>query len=59
MKKILSSLLITAAFFAFAGEFVSGRMSTEFTIYLNADFTRQDVIHLSLGKKSQKEIAVA
>ena len=54
MKKILSSLLITAAFFAFAGEFVSGRMSTEFTIYLNADFTRQDVIDLSLGKKITK-----
>ena len=54
MKGILALFCLSVVFASFAGEYVSGKMSPEFTIYLNSDFTRQDAIDLSLGKKITK-----
>ena len=54
MKGILTLLCLAVVSAVFAGEYVSGKMSSEFTVYLNYDFSRQDAIDLSLGKKISK-----
>ena len=42
---------------SFAGEYVSGKLSPEFKLYMNADFSRQDALKLFQGEKITKGIS--
>ena len=54
MKKILFLLLLAVSIVVSGIEIVSGQLSGEYTIGINAPFTEADAVALSLGKKINK-----